>query len=90
MPTQYVMELRSFNAYSVINFFFCVFFFLYLSLQSSIKNASYGNDLPQVQAAMAQSKADLQAVLDFAVNIDKCRTVLVSKSCLVGVFMIHK
>ncbi len=44
-----------------------------------MKTASYGNELPQVQAAMAQSKADLQSVLDFAVNIDKCRTVLVSQ-----------
>ncbi|XP_072170116.1 plectin-like [Diadema setosum] len=41
----------------------------------SIRTAHCGQDLNSVQTALAQSKADLQVIKEFGVNIERCRAV---------------
>lgn len=46
--------------------------------QTQIRTTTYGRDLNSVQATIAQSKADLQAIREFQVNIDKCKSLKVT------------
>ncbi|XP_022102247.1 plectin-like [Acanthaster planci] len=44
--------------------------------ESSLKVASYGDDLEKVQKALQQSKGELHTIREYERNISKCRSVL--------------